>query len=270
MREPRFAGYFYPRYRKDLESMLASFFEEARKNLKKIDKKVIGLVVPHAGFIYSGKTASFGYFHLPTKIKTAVIIGPNHTGYGKKVSVYSKGKWKTPLGEVEIDEELSREIIENSRYAEEDEIAHMEEHSIEVQIPFLQYLYGNSFKIVPICLMDQSEEVAEDLSESILKTKKDFIIISSSDLTHYEDYKSVVRKDETIIEAIKSINLKNFYLTLRKIKATACGYGAIATLISITEKLNGKIELVKYSTSAETSRDYEHVVGYASLISYIE
>ena len=268
MRVPAVAGYFYPSGKKELERMLASFFDEAKKEVKEREN-IIGIVVPHAGYIYSGLTAAYAYASLSKNLrKTFVIIGPNHTGYGSEVSVYPSGKWKTPLGEVEVDSEFVKEILKNCKFAEEDEAAHIYEHSIEVQLPFLQFLYGNEFKIVTICLMNQSLEVAECLANALIKIGKDFLIVVSSDLNHYESYEVTQRKDMELINAIISLDLKNFYKTLKNSNISACGYGAIATLMSLTKKLNGKIELLRYSTSAEVSKDYSAVVGYSALIAF--
>jgi len=268
MRVPAVAGYFYPSDRKELEKMLTTFFEKARKEVKEREN-AIGVIAPHAGYIYSGLTAAYAYASLPkTPKKTIVIIGPNHTGYGSEVSVYPGGKWKTPLGEVEVNEEFVDELIKNCKFAEKDEAAHIYEHSIEVQLPFLQFLCGNNFKIVPICLMNQSLEVAECLANALMKTKKEFLLVASSDLNHYESYEVTQRKDTELINAIISLDLKKFYQTLERLSISACGYGAIATLISLTKKLNGKIELLRHSTSAEVSKDYLNVVGYGALVAH--
>jgi len=268
MRIPVVADYFYPSQRKELEEMLRNFFEKARKEVEEREN-VIGIVAPHAGYIYSGLTAAYAYASLPKKLnKTIVIIGPNHTGYGGEVSVYPSGKWKTPLGEVEVDEFFVDELIENCEIAEKDEAAHIYEHSIEVQLPFLQFLYGNNFKIVPICLLNQSLEVAEFLASSLLKIKMDFLLVASSDLNHYESYDVTKRKDMELIDSIVSLDLKRFYQKIENLNVSACGYGAIATLMSLTKKLNGRIELTKYSTSAEVSKDYSNVVGYGALVAF--
>ncbi|MEM5815698.1 MAG: MEMO1 family protein [Candidatus Aenigmatarchaeota archaeon] len=268
IREAKFAGFFYPKSKKEIEKVLKDFFEKVK--LDKIKEEIIGIIVPHAGYIYSGLTATYAYSLLPKNIFRAVIIGPNHTGLGKEVSVFYKGKWKTPLGEVEVDENFSKKVIENSLFAKEDFEAHLEEHSIEVQVPFLQFLYKNNFKIVPICLMNQSISVAKDLANALVKTNEEFLLIASSDFTHYENYASVNEKDEKLIDAIISLDLEKFYKTINKWKISACGYGAIAVLMEITKILGGKIKLVKHSTSAEVSKDYLNVVGYASLISFKE
>ena len=268
MRVPAVAGYFYPSNRKELEKMLTTFFEKARKEVKEREN-AIGIIVPHAGYIYSGLTAAYAYASLPKNPKkTIVIIGPNHTGYGSEVSVYPGGKWKTPLGEVEVNEEFVDEIIKNCKLAEKDEAAHIYEHSIEVQLPFLQFLCGNNFKIVPICLMNQSLEVAECLANALMKTKKEFLLVASSDLNHYENYEVTQKKDIELIKTIISLDLKKFYQTLERLNVSACGYGVIATLMSLTKKMNGKIELIKHSTSAEVSKDYLNVVGYGALVAY--
>ena len=267
MRAPAVAGHFYPSNKKELERMLTSFFDKSKKEVKE-KENVIGIVAPHAGYIYSGLTAAYAYASLPKNLKkTVVIIGPNHTGYGSEVSVYPSGKWKTPLGEIEVDSEFVKELLKYCKFAEEDEAAHIYEHSIEVQLPFLQFLYGNEFKIVPICLMNQSLEVAECLANALIKSGKDFLVVASSDLNHYESYDITQRKDMELINAIISLDLKKFYKILKILNVSACGYGAIATLMSLTKKLNGKIELLRHSTSAETNRDYSSVVGYSSLIS---
>jgi len=267
MRVPAVAGYFYPSDRKELEKMLTAFFDKARKEVKEREN-VIGIVAPHAGYIYSGLTAAYAYASLPKNTKkTIVIIGPNHTGYGSEVSVFPSGKWRTPLGEVEVDEEFVDKLIKNCKFAEKDEAAHIYEHSIEVQLPFLQFLYDNNFKIVPICLMNQSLEVVECLANALIKTKKEFLFVASSDLNHYESYEITQRKDTELINEIISLDLKKFYQTLERLNVSACGYGAIATLMSITKKLDGKIELLRHSTSAEINRDYSNVVGYGALIS---
>ncbi|MGC9200616.1 MAG: MEMO1 family protein [Candidatus Aenigmatarchaeota archaeon] len=269
MREAVFAGYFYPSKKEELEKMISSFFEKSFKEVKE-RKNAIGIVSPHAGYIYSGLTASYAFSSLPRNInKTFIIIGPNHTGYGKEVSVYPKGIWKTPLGEIEIDEEFAQEIIKNSEFAEKDEIAHLEEHSIEVQLPFLQFLYKR-IKIVPICLLNQSKEVAEDLAKAILKTKRDFVLVASSDFNHYEEQQTTLRKDLKLIDAIISLDLDKFYSVLIKERVSACGYGGIAVLMKVTEELKGKIELIKHSTSGDINKDYSSVVGYASLIAFKE
>ena len=268
MRVPSVAGYFYPSQRRELEKMLNSFFEKAREEVKERED-AIGIVAPHAGYIYSGLTAAYAYSSLPSISKpTIVIIGPNHTGYGSEVSVYPSGKWKTPLGEIEVDEYFADELTRNCKIVEEDEAAHIYEHSIEVQLPFLQFIYGNNFKIVPICLLNQSLEVAECLSNALLKIKKDFIVVASSDLNHYENHELTQRKDAELIKTIVSLDLKKFYNTLENLNVSACGYGAIATLMNLTKKLGGKIELIKHSTSGEISGDYSSVVGYCALVSF--
>lgn len=269
VREPKFDGLFYPKDQKKLEDILNYFLKKVQEIKLDLEEKIIGIIVPHAGYVYSGLTAAYGYSIIPKNVKKFVIIGPNHTGYGAEVSIFPGGKWKTPLGEVEVDEEFVNKIIKNSKFAKKDIYAHLEEHSIEVQIPFLQYMLGNEIKIVPICLMNQSIEVVKDLAKALINTNEDFILIASSDLTHYESYTSVNEKDKKLIESVVSLDLMEFYSRIKKFRISACGYGCIATLMEITKTLKGKIKLLNHSTSAEKSKDYLNVVGYASLVSYI-
>jgi AmmeMemoRadiSam system protein B len=174
VRYPIVAGSFYP---SDPDSLRAAIEESFKHPLgpgslpsvsEKRDKSIIGYVSPHAGYIYSGPVAAHVYYDLARagKPETIIIIGTNHTGLGSLVSVYPKGRWATPLGELEVDEELARTIVNNSSYAELDVYAHEEEHSVEVQLPFIQYIYGDSVRITPIVLALHNPQVADDLARS--------------------------------------------------------------------------------------------------------
>ena len=280
IRSPAVAGYFYPMDPDELRETITSLFKHpiGPGKLPEISrerkKESLGFVVPHAGYIYSGPVAAHSYYYLAQEGKpdTFIIIGPNHTGYGALLSVYPKGKWATPFGEIEVDEELARAIVNNSNYAELDYRAHIEEHSIEVQLPFLQFLYGNDFKIVPIAMALQTPEVAKDLARSIFDSiavlKRDIVLIASSDFTHYEPHDIVVKKDLETIKAIEELDLKKFYNTMQTLNVTACGPGGIMTLMEYSllvckEKAGAK--LLKYATSGDTSGDRSAVVGYAAI-----
>lgn len=141
------------------------------------------------------------------KPSLVVIIGPNHTGLGKPVGIWPEGFWETPLGRVPVNEEAVEILLNSSRYAEEDTLSHLKEHSIEVQLPFLQFVFGD-FSIVPVCLMDQSPTVAEDLAFAVRELMKSFrnvLIIASTDLNHYEDQKTTLKKDYLVVEAIENV-----------------------------------------------------------------
>lgn len=272
-RKPAVAGTFYPGSKKQIEETLDSFFSSPEVNSISPAKDILGIVSPHAGYIYSGKTAAYGYSRLREigKNATFVIMGPNHYGIGPEVSIYPSGEWETPLGKVEIDKEFIDKICNvcNGDIML-DGSAHLYEHSIEVQVPFLQYLFGNKFKIVPICMLNQSISVANAVSDFLFQTYKEMdkkvFFIASSDFSHYVPEKKAKENDSLAIDKIKSLDVKGFYETIGKKQISICGYGPISTLMFLSKKLGySNVNLLKYSTSADTTGDKEAVVGYASI-----
>jgi len=274
VRKPVVAGMFYPSSKKDLILSIENAFSGPlgpgklpEKNSKSLPKPV-GVVVPHAGYVYSGQVAAWAYYELSKKGKpqTAILIGPNHTGYGKPVSIFPGGKWQTPLGNLEVDENAVQILLENSDMASSDTAAHTMEHSLEVQLPFLQYLYGNSIKIVPITMLDQSPKAAADLSKAIsvyLSLCPNTVVIASTDLNHYDDHETTVRKDKLIIEAIESGDPRILYTVIYEANVSMCGYGPVTTLMLLNL---GRVRILKHATSGEISGDFLEVVGYLSAI----
>ncbi|MFP3064554.1 MAG: AmmeMemoRadiSam system protein B [Sulfolobus sp.] len=228
-------------------------------------------IVPHAGYMYSGPVAAHAYYYLGSEGKpdTVIILGPNHTGLGSFVSLWLKGKWRTPLGEVEIDDQLALDLVRITGIIDIDEKAHLYEHSIEVQVPFLQFLFGSDFKIVPIVIMMQTPDVAETLADGIYKimkiSKKDIVVIASSDLNHYEPHDITIEKDNLAINAIKKLDYKELFKVVEEKDVTACGYGPIMTVIILAQKFNKKPYVLKHATSGDTSGDKSAVVGYLSV-----
>lgn len=219
--------------------------------------------------MYSGPVAANAYYRLAADgcIDTLVILGPNHQGIGSGVSIMTHGIWRTPLGDIEIDTETSKAILQHSSIIDVDESAHAYEHSIEVQIPFLQYIYG-SFKFVPLCFLMQDLETAREVGEALAKALKDknAVIIASSDMTHYESHKRASEKDRKAINAILQLDEVSFYSILESHNVTACGYGPIASLIVASKKLGAKgAELLSYRTSGDITGDMSAVVGYAAI-----
>ncbi len=260
MRHPVVAGSFYP---SNPDSLLAMLNEFVHPNP---DPSVIACVAPHAGYMYSGRTAGRVYSLIP-QVETYVIVGPNHTGYGSAVAV-STDTWLTPLGEVEVDRELVDALPK--RIIDLDEIAHRYEHSLEVQVPFLQFINrGRDFKIVPICLGLQDEEVAREVAEEIIiakeETGKDIVVIASSDMHHYLPDEECRRLDEIVIRAILSMDVSKYYKTIYDLQASVCGYGAIAVAMLYAKHYNAYAELVDYSTSGDVA-DKSQVVGYAGIV----
>ncbi|WP_290900284.1 MEMO1 family protein [Ferroglobus sp.] len=257
MRRPAVAGYFYPSNPESLLAMLREFAD------KRSDEDVVAIVSPHAGYVYSGRTAGAVHSLLPD-VETYVIIGPNHTGLGAAVAV-SYDDWMTPIGVVETD----REFIDAmpKKICVVDEIAHREEHSLEVQVPFLQYLHKD-FKIVAICMGLQDKETAEEIVEEILEaqeiTGRRIALVASSDMHHYLPDDECRRRDEIVIEAILSMDVDKYYNTIYKLQASVCGYGPIAVAMLYSKELGAKAELVHYSTSGDVA-DRSQVVGYAGI-----
>jgi len=229
-------------------------------------RTIIALIVPHAGYIYSGPVASHAYKELADDgiFHTAVILGPNHTGYGAAVSLWTGNSWETPLGKVRIDKELAQNL--SGGIIEADETAHIYEHSIEVQLPWLQHLYKD-IKIVPITMLAQDIETARAVGKAISQVGNNIIIIASSDFTHYEPHSLAVDKDRSMIEAIVNLDEEQLYKQREILNSTMCGYGPVASVIVAAKEMKAKRAiLLKYATSGDTSGDFSRVVGYGSIV----
>ena len=230
-------------------------------------QKSLGAVLPHAGYVYSGSVSAWGIWELAKRGKpeTIVLIGPSHTGMGKPISIWNKGSWETPFGQVEVDEKLADLLLSRYNYASGDFEGHMGEHSLEVNLPMLQYIYGKDFRILPVSMMDQRKQTALDLGNqfSFLKTLKPLLIIASTDLNHYESESVTRSKDQEVIDAILSMNVERLYSVISEQSITMCGFGPAATLMSSGE---WKPKLLKHATSGEITGDYQRVVGYVSML----
>ena len=232
---------------------------------RKGHRGIIALVVPHAGYVYSGPVAAHAYKELAGDgvCDTALIVGPNHSGYGAAVSVWTRGFWRTPLGEVSINEEIADSLLGGRIKA--DETAHLYEHSIEVQLPWLQHLYSQ-VKLVPVAMLAQDLKTAREAGKAISRVGGNVIIIASTDFTHYEPHSVAARKDSSVIEAITALDEEELYQRCASLNCTMCGYGAVATaIVAAREKGAKKATLLKYASSGDTSGDLTQVVGYASI-----
>lgn len=263
IREPVVSGLFYPSDKKKLLKNLESFI-----NLSETQEKVKLLISPHAGYIYSGYVAGavFSKVIVPDNV---VILGPNHTGLGRRFAIMSEGEWLTPLGSVKINEELATKIKNNSRLFEEDYLAHLQEHSIEVQLPFL--LYKNpQVKIVPICIMNGDYTILKELgiliAKSIMEFGEDVLIVVSSDMSHYLPQDEAVRRDKMAIERILNLDTIGLLQTCMKFNITMCGIYPSVIGIEAVKTLGAKeATLVKYATSGDINKDYKKVVGYSGI-----
>jgi len=276
IRRPTQAGAFYEGDAEALKTQIERCFlhEFGPKKQPTVNKngprEVIGLVCPHAGYMYSGPVAANAYYELAQdgKPDTVVIMGPNHTGYGSALALMNEGGWRTPLGDVEVDEETANQIVQETRFLDVDDVAHRFEHSIEVQLPFLQYLYGSEFKFVPICFQMQDLSSAVEVGKALAKVlaSKNAVVIASSDMTHYEPHRNAAAKDMTALKAVEAMDEKRFYSIIETQNVTACGYGPIATVITAAKGLGAKeAKLLCYKSSGDVIGDYSSVVGYAAL-----
>lgn len=289
------AGSWYEGSRESLENQIRFLFLDDKFGPGKdplvtpeiglIDEdNFIGLVSPHAGYAYSGRIAACGYkllYENCPEVDTFIVLGPNHRGAGPGISIYPEGKWQFPLGDLEIDEDILDFIksMNPSDFDDElqfEETAHSTEHSIDIQFPILQYLYKNKFKIIVICMADQSLPAARNLATLLyniinyFKDKK-IKVIASSDLSHEYDQDKLHYNDTKMIETFIEGDPDNSNSLRRFLKMTMCGYGPVFTLMTLTN-LMGKadIELVKYASSADIQPGSNYTVGYASLIAKTE
>ncbi len=277
LRRPAVAGSFYEGDSKSLNNQIENCFldklgpGEIPLVSSKRENNIIGLVSPHAGYMYSGSIAANGFYKvaLDGKPDVIIILGPNHRGFGENVSIMTEGKWRTPLGELEIDTVIAKDIIKNSKIIKNDKKAHQYEHSIEVQLPFIQYIFANNIKFVPICMTRQDINTDIGIAQSICSSVvgKNILIIASSDFTHYEPQEYAENVDKQAINAILESNPKIIYDMIYHQNLTMCGPGPITVMLMACETLGAKkIELLKYATSGDVSGMYDQVVGYASII----
>ena len=276
IRYPSRAGSFYAGSTEALRRQIESCFTHRfgpgiiPEVVQEGPRKILGLVCPHAGYVYSGPVAANSYSLLASdgRADVFVVLGPNHYGAGSGLATMDGGVWRTPLGDVEVDADLAKEIVRVSGLIDADESAHQYEHSIEVQIPFLQYLYGSSFKIVPICFrmqdLESSREVGKALAEVL--NGRNAVIIASTDMTHYEPQRRAEEKDRKAIDAILKMDEDLLYKNLESYNISACGYGPVTALIVAAKKLDAKNgQLLSYRTSGDITGDMSSVVGYASI-----
>ena len=272
IRKPAVSGMFYAGTARELEEQIEWCYkhEVGPGAIPQVNSKgrreIVAIVVPHAGYYYSGPVAAHAYKELADDgiFDTAVILGPNHTGYGYPVSLWAGASWSTPLGEVEIDKKLAQKLL--GEMIKADEAAHIQEHSIEVQLPWLQYLY-KKVKIVPITMLAQDIETARMVGKAISQAGDNLIIIASTDFTHYEPYSIAKERDEAVIEAIIDLNEEELYERCESLNCTMCGYGPVASAIVAAKEMKAKkASLLKYATSGDTSGDFSRVVGYGSIV----
>ncbi|MGC8568150.1 MAG: AmmeMemoRadiSam system protein B [Candidatus Micrarchaeia archaeon] len=270
MRKYKFADYFYPSDKRKLLEFINWAYSKAEVGNEAAEAKAY--VAPHAGYSYSGVIAAYTYKALLMKkdldkLDTIIIIGPNHTGLGEAVSI-SKEDWETPFGVYKNDIELSLEIGKKDSMSIDEE-AHKEEHSIEVQLPFLDSLRDTK-KFCFICMGDQSLEYSQKLAEAIVnsaaKLNRNITVIASSDFNHYEAASIASEKDGKLLEALQNIDYKSFNKLVEETADTICGFGPITVALLFAKSRNArKGVILKYGNSGDTTGEYESVVAYASI-----
>lgn len=277
IRKPAVAGFFYERTKEKLIKQIEWAFQHELgprmlpKGESMRERAIIAAQVPHAGYIYSGPAAAHVYYALyyDGKPETFIIIGPNHHGVGAPVAIYDGDAWETPLGAVPVDKDFINLLAEHNIF-ELDDIAHEQEHSLEVQVPMLQYVFGNDIKIVPITMADQSLYTVRKVAEAIMdvwdKTKRDIVILASSDMNHYDPHEVTAEKDKEAIMAIEALDADSLYRIIFEKNVTMCGFGPVSVAIIVAKMLGAKPFTLTYYTSGDISGDKSAVVGYASII----
>jgi AmmeMemoRadiSam system protein B len=266
VRLPAVAGQFYPADSRELRSEVETFTRDTETAEPKL--RAFGCVAPHAGYIYSGSVAGDVYRRLELPARY-IILSPNHTGRGEPLAIMSQGAWRTPLGDVAVDEELASDLKQRFSLLTEDEAAHRFEHALEVQLPFLQVLRPQ-FTFVPITVGTSHYEVLSALgvaiAAAIRNAGEQILIVASSDMNHYESDSVTRAKDRRAIEQILALDPRGLYDVVRQAKISMCGYGPTTAMLTAALKLGAQeAELLGYATSGDVSGDREKVVGYAGI-----
>lgn len=266
LRLPAVAGRFYPSDPIELTSLVREY---SQSDSRHTPMQVKACLVPHAGYMYSGHVtgAVFARMGLPKKI---IVLGVRHYPRGEPAAILSSGAWRTPLGEAPIDEDLAGALRRECPLLREDSVAHSTEHSLEVQLPFLQVL-ARGFSFVPVALgtvqFESLVSIGEGIARVLANSKQDVLLLTTSDLNHYEDDATTRVKDRKAMDRLLALDAHGLYDTCRNEEISMCGLGpAVAMLTALNALGAKKAELVKYATSADVSGDRSQVVGYAGMI----
>ena len=260
LRQASVAGQFYPEDKKELAKMIDGFLDKA--NPPEIKGNVFGLLLPHAGYVYSGPIAAYGFKAIADKdFDTVIILGDSHYERFDGVSVWPEGSWETSFGSLRIDEELAQKILSSSKRFLQRDSAHLWEHSIEVQLPFLQKTLRN-FKILPIIFGSEDKDW-KSLAKAILENigGKKVLLIASADLSHYLPYEKAKEIDRKTLKNVLNLQVKDLDI---------CAIDSAKTLIEIAKNLGGKARLLKYANSGDTAGDRTRVVGYGAVAFYLK
>jgi len=263
-RKPAVAGAFYSGNATELREHVASFMTAGTER-----RKVIGAMSPHAGLVYSGSVAGMVYSGIEPP-DSFILMGPNHTGLGRAISIMSEGVWEVPTGKLAIDSALAASIASNSRELFEDDAAHMFEHSLEVQLPFIVETAPEA-RIVPITIMhatlDGLMELGRAVASAVREASYPVVIVASTDMSHFLSDKEARELDQHAIDRILDMDPEGLYRVVREEGITMCGFMPTVAMLSAAKELGAqKAELLRYTTSAEVSGDFQKVVGYAGVL----
>ncbi len=265
-RDPVVAGSFYPSNADKLRGDIEHYISKVQK--KKLDGEIVGLISPHAGYIYSGPVAAYSYAQLiDSDVEVAVVLAPSHRARFGGASVIPDGIYETPLGEVPIDSRIGERLVQKPHLSFIKEV-HMAEHSLEVQVPFLQGVL-KGFSVVPIIVGITEVKTCLEIAEEIYSVLKDedrkFVIVISTDLSHYFPYEKATQIDNIFIENLQKFDEMVLFEALSRDDAQACGEGPVLTGMSVAKKLGAhRIDVLKYANSGDTAGGKDQVVGYLS------
>lgn len=266
VRFPAVAGTFYPANPKQLREKVEEYLaERARAELVRAK----ACLVPHAGYLFSGHVAGavFAEIEIP---ETILLLGVRHAARGAELAILTEGAWRTPLGDAPIAEELAKKLKMACPALEEDEVAHEREHSLEVELPFLQVLRPE-MKLVPVAVggldLDELVKTGEEMGRVVRESEEEILIVTSSDLNHYEDEETTQRKDRDAIGKLEEMDARGLYEVCRRGRISMCGLGPSVVALSALRMMGvKKARLVRHATSGEVNGDYSAVVGYAGMI----
>jgi AmmeMemoRadiSam system protein B len=267
IRPPAVSGRFYPSDKKKLALEIEQFTGAEQTERKKVP--FLGCIVPHAGYMYSGHVAGAVYAAIEVPAR-CILIGPRHFPGGEAMAIISEGSWQTPFGDAQIDSELAAKLKQFCPLLREDRVAHQREHSLEVQIPFLQHLAPN-LRFVPVVLATHRypdlEVLGHAVAQMIAAQKDPVLVIASTDMNHYESDAITRAKDRKAIDRILELDPRGLYDTVNSEDISMCGYAATAAMLVAMRNLGAThAELVRYATSGDITGDRDEVVGYAGLI----
>lgn len=268
VRPPAVAGMFYPSDERKLKDEIRFLLDSAKG--EEIQGNVTAIVVPHAGYIYSGRTAAYAYNLLWNKTyETVIVISPSHREYFPGVSVYSGDAYKTPLGTIPVNKEMRGELIRGSELIFQGVEGHRQEHALEVQLPFLQMILKD-FDILPIVIGDQREQFLNELSDRLSRIVNDkTLIVASSDLSHFHTKEQADRLDSVVEKRISQFDYKTLLRDISNNNCEACGGGPIVAAMRTADLLNiRKVKVLNRSDSGDVTGDNSEVVGYLSAVIY--